>query len=292
MSAYLTADQVDQMLAAINPVRVSQRDGMSHLEAYDVRAHLNRIFGFARWSADLIDLTMLFETLGTRNDGREIVSVGYRATVRLAVFSSDGTFLASYTEAATGDAVNFPINKRADAADFAIKTAESQALKRCAINLGDQFGLSLYAKGNRAALVKRTLVHPGADSAPNQPVDHDAEAVTPEIVDPPVAQVESTVAPPPPAPSPEQAVEEAPIDPEQDVELLRAAVLKARTMHRRDALPALGKINVEAGRRKLLQRLVTDENGEAKTVGAFINDSIAMVMTPKASGAGDKRVAS
>jgi hypothetical protein len=38
---------------------------------------------------------------------------------------------------------------------MAIKTAETQALKRCAINLGDQFGLSLYRNGSTAPLVRK-----------------------------------------------------------------------------------------------------------------------------------------
>src|SRR5690606_23537148 len=112
------------------------------------------------WSADVTDCQMLFEDVHrkvpNKDDSPLVVTVGYRATMRLAVHAPDGTLLATYTEVATGDASNFPIVKRADAHDFAIKTAESQALKRCAINLGDQFGLSLYRKGSTDALVRAT----------------------------------------------------------------------------------------------------------------------------------------
>jgi hypothetical protein len=46
--------------------------------------------------------------------------------------------------------------------DFAIKTAESDALKRAAINLGTQFGLSLYNNGSTDDIVKKVLA-PGAE---------------------------------------------------------------------------------------------------------------------------------
>jgi hypothetical protein len=65
---------------------------------------------------------------------------------------------AIYTEAAIGDSQNNP--SRADAHDMAIKTAESQAFKRCAVNLGDQFGLSLYKDVTTSAVVRDTLVKP------------------------------------------------------------------------------------------------------------------------------------
>ncbi|WP_367880534.1 Rad52/Rad22 family DNA repair protein [Salinispora arenicola] len=47
-----------------------------------------------------------------------------------------------------------------DCHDNAIKTAVSQGLKRCAVNLGDQFGLGLYNGGGVDAVVVRTVVDP------------------------------------------------------------------------------------------------------------------------------------
>jgi recombination DNA repair RAD52 pathway protein len=164
---YFNAQQHAQLLGGINPNRVG-RDGkgFSHVEAYEIRAHLNRLIGFARWSADLTDLALIF---ATEKDGKH--SVCYRATMRLTVCAPDGTPLATYTEAATGEAKNQP--HQGDAHDLAMKTAESQAFKRCAVNLGDAFGLSLYAKGSLAPLVRATLVTPiGTAAAPSAtPVD-------------------------------------------------------------------------------------------------------------------------
>jgi hypothetical protein len=195
---YLSEEQVRRLLAPINPRRVSVRDGMSHLEAYDVRAHLDRIFGFANWDGEVIESWQLFEDIdgekvwNTAKPGRggstyagwddnRKISVGYRVRYRLVVRGPSGRELARYAEEACGDATNFPGTKRADAHDFAVKTAESQALKRCATNLGDQFGLSLYAHGRMDAIVLRTLVGQPADQQDDgKAPDEHAPDVVPE----------------------------------------------------------------------------------------------------------------
>lgn len=150
----LRANQVEQLLKGINPSRVGKDGkGFAHLEAWDVRAHLIRIFGFAKWSQELIELEPIFET-SIERDGKTRWTVAYRATVRLTIYTGDLED-AVYTEAAVGDSQNNP--SRADAHDMAIKTAESQAFKRCAINLGDQFGLSLYNNGGTGSVVRAVL---------------------------------------------------------------------------------------------------------------------------------------
>ncbi len=196
-AGYFTPDQVTQLLAGINPSRVSRKDNQSHLEAYDVRAHLNRILGFGRWDGEVVADELVFEEIDGEKvwnpekkgyngqvkpgwDDNRRISVGYRVRYRLVVKAPDGTELAAYTEVAAGDATNFPGSKRADAHDFAVKTAESQALKRCAINLGDQFGLSLYHKGSTNALVLRTLVGMPAQQA--QAPSGQVDAGTPDVV--------------------------------------------------------------------------------------------------------------
>jgi len=154
--------QQEQLLKPINPARVHKDGrGFSHLEAWDIRAHLNRVFGFGRWSANVVDLQLVFEETG-KSEGRW--NVCYRAMVTLRVDSPEGWLLATYTEAAAGDATNYP--SRAEAHDQAIKTAESQALKRAAVNLGDQFGLSLYRDGSTQAVVGKTLLEGYTEDEP------------------------------------------------------------------------------------------------------------------------------
>jgi DNA recombination protein Rad52 len=145
----LTAKQHEILLKGINADRIAQRKGgggkaLSYLEAWDVKAHMNRIFGFLNWSADVLSADIAYED---NSDGKW--SVGYKVILCLRVNG------ASYTEAAVGSAV---LPSRGEAHDMAIKTAESDAFKRAAINLGDQFGLSLYNNGSVAPVVRQTLV--------------------------------------------------------------------------------------------------------------------------------------
>jgi recombination DNA repair RAD52 pathway protein len=173
----VTPAQYAQLLKPINPKRVG-KDGknFSHVEAYDIRAHLNRIFGFLGWSAETVVMELVFES--GSEDVKPRWTVCYRAQLRLTIINDEGFSEATYTEWATGDATNMP--SRADAHDMALKTAESQALKRAAANLGDQFGLSLYAKGSTSALVGQTLCPP-EQTVEVAPVDqHVTEQVVPE----------------------------------------------------------------------------------------------------------------
>jgi hypothetical protein len=49
-------------------------------------------------------------------------------------------------------------------------------LKRCAINLGSQFGLSLYKGGSLEEVIKQTVVTPDGVSTVETPSDPEAEA--------------------------------------------------------------------------------------------------------------------
>lgn len=172
--------QITQLLKPINPSRVgTDGKGFSHVEAYEIRAHLTRIFGFARWSEEVTDQALIFESSEPRKnkkgDDYTAWTVAYRSMVRLTIHGPDGETLAVYTEGATGDASNQP--SRADAHDLALKTSQSQALKRAAANLGDQFGLSLYRRGSTEALVRGLILPP--DSSPQ------TEAVDAHVTDSP-----------------------------------------------------------------------------------------------------------
>jgi recombination DNA repair RAD52 pathway protein len=150
----VTKEQQVALLRAIDPQRVGKDGkGFSHVEAWDIRRTMNAIFGFAEWSADVLQMELIYESPDEKN-GKTRHSVGYRAQCRLSVGGS------TYTEWAAGDAIN---PTRGDAHDQAMKTAESQAFKRCAVNLGDQFGLSLYKDGSVQATVQEVVGTPHAD---------------------------------------------------------------------------------------------------------------------------------
>lgn len=63
---------------------------------------------------------------------------------------------------------------------MAVKTAESDALKRAAINLGTQFGLSLYNDGSLADVVHTTLDKADAPAAEKPPIDGPPAQVVPD----------------------------------------------------------------------------------------------------------------
>lgn len=158
--------QITQLLRPVDPDRVgSDGKGFAHMEAWDIRRYLIRIFGFGGHDTDLLESSLIAETSIPNHqkvgrDGKpygkpfEAWTVIYRVAVRLAV-KVDGVELGHWHGIATGDATNQP--SRADAHDLALKTADSQALKRAATNLGDQFGLSLYNKGRLTPVVQSCL---------------------------------------------------------------------------------------------------------------------------------------
>jgi recombination DNA repair RAD52 pathway protein len=158
----ITAEQYAFLTSALNPKRVKHVQGQAHLEAWDVRRHLIRCFGFAGWDFVQVTCDLIADKVvaADRPQGRERYTVIYRYVGRLIVKAADGCPLAVYEDGAVGEAVNQP--SLGDAHDLALKSAISGALKRCAVNLGDQFGLSLYRDGSAAPVVQRSLVAPPA----------------------------------------------------------------------------------------------------------------------------------
>ncbi|MEV0646038.1 Rad52/Rad22 family DNA repair protein [Phytomonospora sp. NPDC050363] len=159
----LTLEQHAALLERIDSGRVQTLKGMAHLEAWDVRRHLIHIFGLGGYDQEMLECKLVHEssTSKPKKDGQGTYlahSVIYTVSLRLIVKTPDGAPIAHWDEAASGASMNQP--NLGDAHDNAVKTAESQALKRCAVNLGDQFGLSLYNNGSQLPVVKKTLVGP------------------------------------------------------------------------------------------------------------------------------------
>jgi hypothetical protein len=141
-------EQVERLLRPIRPARVYQTQGQSNVAGWDIRAHLTRMFGFGNWEKQILELDLVSE-IPVEKNGRTGWYVTYRCVMQLRVY------------------------------------AATYALKRCAIDLGDQFGLSLYAKGQTAAVVGMTLVGMHGEE-PDLVVDgddHDPDSVTrPSVV--------------------------------------------------------------------------------------------------------------
>lgn len=138
----LSDDQLDLLLSPLHPSRVSTRTQggatLSYVEAHDVKATLVRVFGFGGFDAEVIDTKVLKISEVEKDGGRMQYTVLATSTVRLHIRCLDATYAETAAASQTGNQVG-------EVTDFAIKTASSDALKRCAIYLGTQFGLSLYA---------------------------------------------------------------------------------------------------------------------------------------------------
>jgi len=168
----IIAAQLEQLFKPLNPSRVKTRSGAgSYLEAWDVIAHLTRIFGPLNWDKEVRDSQLIYdepvEWTTPSGDIKSGWDVAYRATVRLTVRPGGLMWIPKVSEdVATGQAQHQP--NRGDAHDQALKTAVSDALKRAAKDLGNQFGLSLYDKGNVAGVVNMSLAHPRSQETPSE----------------------------------------------------------------------------------------------------------------------------
>lgn len=150
----LTDSQLEILFKPLNPVRVAKLEGkFSYLETWDVLAHLSRIFGPTGWDKE-VSYEVVYET----DRGSNRWDVAYSAKCRLTVRDAEGNVVCVHEDAATGSAANQP--SRADAHDLALKSAVSDALKRAAKDLGNQFGLSLYDDGSTKSVLGSSLAHP------------------------------------------------------------------------------------------------------------------------------------
>ena len=151
----LTKKQHDILLRPLNPTRVENRSvagiKLSYLAQHDVRAHLIRIFGYGGFDLRTIKSELLFCDKNEKGS----YDASWLVTMELVIKDGYGHTIATYSESAVGSNTQ---GRRAEALDMALKTASSDAMKRCAINLGDQFGLSLYDNGSTDAIVRATLV--------------------------------------------------------------------------------------------------------------------------------------
>lgn len=163
----LSVEQHVALLQDLASGRISTRSQsgkqFSYLEAWDVRRTLIRIFGFGGFSTRIVKAECVVDR-PAGGDSKNF-DVAYLVQMELVIPQLD----AVYAEAAVGDA---HVPNITQAHDFALKSACSDALKRCAANLGTQFGLSLYNKDSRAPrgadVVRMTLVNPiGGETPPD-----------------------------------------------------------------------------------------------------------------------------
>ena len=164
----LSTAQTDQLLRAISPQRVLFKHGLAYLEAYEVKAHLNRCFGFGGWSSEVVHYA--FREHAVRQQLTVIADAEVRLTVPAAA--------ALYSDAAAAS----DTGSSDDAGGIyhrALTSAIAGAFKRAAANLGDQFGLSLYGDGSLDPIVAHVV---GTDGAPSD-IQEGCVTVSEEMAD-------------------------------------------------------------------------------------------------------------
>lgn len=177
----LTNEQYDTLRRPLNGSRVAKRSQggkqLSYLESWDVRAHLIRVFGYGNFDIETLDAYLV----GTREyatqgeNPKQMVEVSWYAKIQLTIADERGEKMCRYSESAVGS-TSGPASMVGEHHDNAVKTAASDALKRCAINLGTQFGLSLYDDGSTRDVVRGTLVKPEGYAEP-EPAEDQVEAM-------------------------------------------------------------------------------------------------------------------
>lgn len=223
LASRLTDQQLKVLFSELHKSRVGQNQkGFSHVQQWDVRRFLIRVFGFGGYDTELISIDCVKE-IEIKNGDRSRWTVVYRVHQRLTVKDVTGRPIATFDGVATGDAQNQP--SLGDAHDGAVKEADSQSLKRAAVNLGDAFGLSLYNGGNTTPVVLWSAAHPhltikgpaaGHDEAkPEDPPveaepDTKADASAPDPTPPPAAAAPPQQAAPGPAAVPDPPQQQRP----------------------------------------------------------------------------------
>lgn len=278
----LTKEQLDYLLHGIHPGRVKHNDkGFAHVEAWDVRRTLLRVFGFGGYDIQLTTVDLVHQHGEQRRkrtrEGHEYGApytawtVIYRATVRLTV-KVRGIVLGVWDGSAIGAGQHLP--NLADAHDLAIKAAESQALKRAATNMGDQFGLGLYNGGQLDPVVIRSLPHTATVEQPALPAD---ETVLPDPEDEAAQRAAATTAGDAPA-APRPAPPTGPVEPHPQAQAIADAA--ARQAKTKDDVK--GKWWGQGAKAQVLNApVLAPDTGKPDALGGYLTRLAAALDQPK-----------
>jgi recombination DNA repair RAD52 pathway protein len=180
----ITAEQYETLMRPLNGSRVAKRTQggkqLSYLEAWDVKAHLTRVFGFGNWDLEMLDYHYVASREYESDKNKPMVEVIYSARMQLTIRDPQGRTVCRHSEAAVGSASG-PATMLGEHHDNAVKQAASDALKRCAINMGSQFGLSLYDNGSTREVIRGTVVKPDGVPDKKQPTAEQAQALASSV---------------------------------------------------------------------------------------------------------------
>jgi DNA repair and recombination protein RAD52 len=133
-----TPDQVTSLRAKLDKSHVKRNPkGFDYVEGWHAIAEANRIFGFASWNRETLDMRQLGEPEQVNGNWR----VAYLCRVRVTVWAGD----KAITRDGTGYGSGIGKDIR-DVHESAAKEAETDAMKRSLMTFGNPFGLALYDK--------------------------------------------------------------------------------------------------------------------------------------------------
>jgi hypothetical protein len=149
---------VEELRKPLDPNRVRRREGRGstkyeYLAGHDVKRRANEIFGFGNWGHTIAEQVEIGAVEVKSREGKEGWHVAYRCVVRVWVRHAGGLFETHGS--GYGDGVEYTPAARLTACELALKESETDALKRAFTDLGDQFGLILYAKDDEKKRVAR-----------------------------------------------------------------------------------------------------------------------------------------
>lgn len=144
-----SAEQIKKLEAKLSPDVVAKRDNLSYIEAHVAIRHANQIFGFGNWQRNQPVFSVVNDESYMKGD-KKMYRACYTCSLSVTVFGLvNGVRTAVATTWGTGYGEGITGVNPGQAHESAIKEAESDAMKRALIALGDQFGLALYDKQQR-----------------------------------------------------------------------------------------------------------------------------------------------
>lgn len=175
------ADVVRELEKPLDPNRIRRKDGrgsgkLEYLAGHDVKRRATEIFGFGNWGHRVVEMREIGATEVTK-DGRDGWHIGYMGHVRIWINSEGGLYESDGI--GYGDGVEYTPAAFVASRELAMKEAETDALKRAFTNLGDQFGLVLYAKADEKRRGKRDENAEGAQSRQRGNARHAARRTVP-----------------------------------------------------------------------------------------------------------------
>jgi recombination DNA repair RAD52 pathway protein len=148
------SDTATALRQDVAPEFVSERSGLSYVTGRYTKQRLNELFGPLGWSFEVLDVRLDRDNMSAFVHGRLSVTVQQAEGAAITV-TKDGLALGF----ASGRSNN-------EAFDFAIAEAATDALKRAAVSLGQNLGLSLYPLTAGGAQKKKAA--PKKKSAPKK----------------------------------------------------------------------------------------------------------------------------